>query len=113
MRRYTILALVAFATAALVATAVWAGSPHFVGAVTVTCSGNSLTTSGKEAGLGDINQVHVVLNADAACINGGSNHPKAANKTSVSANGDFPVQNGHADFMLTAVAAFSPGCSPP
>jgi len=38
--------------------------------------------------------------------------PKATNKTSVSAAGDFPVQNGKADFTLSATA-FQPECSPP
>jgi hypothetical protein len=32
---------------------------------------------------------------------------------SVSAAGDFPVQNGKADFTLSATAAFQPECSPP
>jgi hypothetical protein len=47
------------------------------------------------------------------CVNGGGNHPKAANKTSVSASGDFPVQNGKANFTLTATPSFQPNCSPP
>jgi len=72
-----------------------------------------VTVSGKEAGLGDEAQIHVELSATALCINPGSNHPKAANKTSVSAAGDFPVQNGKADFTLSATATFQPSCSPP
>lgn len=90
-----------------------AGNPHAVGSVTVTQSGNTLTASGREAGLGDEAQIHVVLSATALCINGGGNHPKAANKTSVSSEGIFPVQNGHADFSLSATATFQPNCSPP
>jgi hypothetical protein len=93
--------------------AAWAGSPHFVPGTTVTVSGNTVTVSGKEAGLGDEAQVHVVLTATAECFNGGGNHPKAANKTSVTAAGDFPVQNGKADFTLTGTASFQPECSPP
>ena len=31
----------------------------------------------------------------------------------MSAAGDFPVQNGKADFTLTATATFQPDCSPP
>jgi hypothetical protein len=46
-------------------------------------------------------------------LNPGSHHPKAENKTSVSAAGDFPVQNGKADFTLSATATFQPQCSPP
>jgi hypothetical protein len=91
---------------------VWAGSPHFV-FVTVTTSANTVTVVGKEAGLGDETQVRIVVNADASCINPGANHPKAANKESFSASGNFPVQNGKADFSLTLTATFQPDCSPP
>jgi hypothetical protein len=100
-------------TAVAVAPA-WAGSPHFVDStVTATRTGDSLTVSGKEAGLGDEAQVHIVVNATALCINGGGNHPKAVNKESVSAEGQFPVQNGKANFSLTLTAVFQPPCSPP
>ena len=69
--------------------------------------------SGKEAGLGNETQVHIEVTADALCINPGSNHPKAANKESLTAAGDFPVQNGKANFGLTLTATFQPDCSPP
>ena len=96
------------------AQAAFAGSPHFVSnTVSVSREGNSLTVSGKEAGLGDESQVHIVVTATAACINPGQNHPKAANKESVSAEGNFPVQNGKADFSLTVTATFQPDCTPP
>jgi len=92
----------------------WAGSPHFIAnAFSLNVSGNTITVTGKEAGLGDEAQIHVVLTATAKCINGGGHNPKAANKTSVSAAGDFPVQNGKADFELSATATFQPNCSPP
>jgi hypothetical protein len=96
----------------LAATGAWAGSPHFV-ETTVSCEDNTVTVSGKEAGLGNEDQVHIVVSATAECINPGDHHPKAANKTSVSAAGDFPVQNGKANFTLTATATFQPDCSPP
>jgi len=51
--------------------------------------------------------------ATAQCINPGSHHPRAASKASVSAEGDFPVQNGKAEFSLTLAAVFQPDCSPP
>jgi len=95
-------------------TAASAGSPHFVDDQThATISGNTLTVTGKEAGLGDEAQIHVVLTAEAQCVNGGGNHPKAANKESFTAAGDFPVQNGKADFTLSVTAVFDPKCSPP
>ncbi|HET9021361.1 MAG TPA: hypothetical protein VFN34_05710 [Ornithinibacter sp.] len=90
-----------------------AGSPHFVGGITVERSGDSLTVSGKEAGLGNEEQVHIVVSATALCINGGGKHPKAVNKGSFSDEGDFPVQNGKANFSLTLTATFQPDCSPP
>lgn len=96
------------------ATTAFAGSPHFIkSATSATRTDNTLTVSGKEAGLGDEAQVHVVLSATALCINPGGHHPKAANKESVSAAGDFPVQNGKADFTLSVTATFQPECSPP
>jgi hypothetical protein len=79
----------------------------------VSREGNSLTVSGKEAGLGDEDQVHIVVTATAACVNPGQNRPKAANKQSVSAEGNFPVQNGKAEFSLTVTATFQPDCTPP
>ena len=114
MRRLTLLAVMALAAAAIAVPAAWAGSPHFISsAFNITRSGDELTVSGKEAGLGDEAQIHVVLSATALCINGGGKHPKAVNKTSVSAEGDFPVQNGKADFTLSVTATFQPDCSPP
>lgn len=85
-----------------------AGNPHFVGDPVITVDGRTVTVTGKEAGLGDEAQIHVTLSATAECINGGGNHPKATNKTSVTAAGDFPVQNGKADFSLSATAVFQP-----
>jgi hypothetical protein len=104
--------LAASLVASLAATTVLAGSPHFV-TLSVTREGNSLIVSGKEAGLGNEDQVHIVVTATAQCINPGSKHPKAANKESVSAEGDFPVQNGKAEFSLTLTATFQPDCTPP
>jgi hypothetical protein len=111
MRR--LITLTTFALAATLAVPpTWAGSPHFV-TISVTRSGNSLTVSGKEAGLGNEPQVHIVITASASCVNPGDNHPKAANKVSVSAQGDFPVQNGRATFTLTLTPTFQPDCTPP
>jgi hypothetical protein len=112
-KRYVVLAALIGAVAAISAVAS-AGSPHQVGTCTATQSGNTLTISGcKEAGLGDESQINVTISADALCINGGSNHPKAVNKASVSSNLVVPVQNGKANFDATLTATFSPDCSPP
>jgi phage tail sheath gpL-like len=109
-----LLATLALVTLFMVAASqvAFAGNPHFVD-VTATQNGNTLTVSGKEAGLGNEAQVHIVVSATALCINNGGNHPRAVNKTSASAEGDFPVQNGKAEFSLTLTATFQPECSPP
>ena len=108
------LAVLMLAAAIVVVPSALAGSPHFVDStVGATRTDNTLTVSGKEAGLGDESQVHIVVNATALCINGGGHHPKAANKESVSSAGDFPVQNGKANFSLSVTATFQPPCSPP
>jgi hypothetical protein len=114
MRRIAFVFLSVLATALLLVPVAWAGSPHFVdSSVTVTKAGDTLTASGKEAGLGDEAQIHITVTATAACINPGGNQPSAANKETVSAEGTFPVQNGKADFSLTLTAVFQPPCSPP
>jgi len=97
-------------TTALVAAV---SNAHFVGTPTLTSSGTTATASGKVAGLGNVEQIHVEVSGDAACINPGSKHPKAANKESFSAEGDFPVQNGKALFSLSLTATFQPDCTPP
>lgn len=112
MRRIALFAILALTMLAIGVPNVFAGSPHFV-SVTASREGNSITVSGKEAGLGNETQVHIEVTATAECINGGHHHPKAENKESVSAEGDFPVQNGKANFSLTLTASFQPDCSPP
>jgi hypothetical protein len=112
MRRFILGAVLVLTTLAVAVPNVLAGSPHFV-SVTATREGNSITVSGKEAGLGNETQVHIEVTATAECINGGHHHPKAENKESLSAEGDFPVQNGKANFELTLTASFQPDCSPP
>ena len=112
MPRIVAVSLSVTLVAVLLAGGVWAGNPHFV-EVSVLRSDNTLTVVGKEAGLGDEDQVHIVVSATALCINPGDRHPKAANKESLSSEGDFPVQNGKANFSLTLTATFQPDCSPP
>jgi hypothetical protein len=112
MRRFLLFASLVLAAAAIAAPVAWAGHPHFV-SVDVTRTGNSLTVSGKEAGLGDETQVHIVISATAKCINPGAHHPKATNKEDLSKGFDTPVQNGKADYTATLTATIGPSCSPP
>jgi hypothetical protein len=97
----------------LMATTALAGSPHFVGNPTATRSGDTLSVSGKVAGLGNETQIDVQVSATAACLNRGENFPQAANKMTVTAEGTFPVQNGKANFSLDLTATFQPRCAPP
>ncbi|MFF4797715.1 hypothetical protein ACFY1U_04790 [Streptomyces sp. NPDC001351] len=117
MRRsalFLLPAATAMTAVSLLSGPAYAGSPHLVNSATsVSRSGNTLTVSGREAGLGDEAQVHVVLSTTALCINGGGSHPKAVNKEFLNSADDFPVQNGKADLSLSVTAAFQPSCSPP
>ena len=112
MRRFIVVTAAVLASLFIAAPSAWAGSPHFVEA-TATAEGSTLTVAGKEAGLGNETQVHIVVTATALCINNGGHHPKAVNKGTFSAESDFPVQNGKAEFSLTLIAIFQPECTPP
>ena len=113
MKRILVIAALAVSALLVMAAAVSAGSPHFVGTPTAARSGDELTVKGKVAGLGAETQIHAVVSADVACINPGNNQPKAENKGSTIAEGDFPVQNGKANFSASGVGTTSPDCSPP
>jgi hypothetical protein len=113
MPRFAKILILLTVTAGFAVPAASAGSPHQVGTCTATQSGNTLSISCKEAGLGDETQVVTQTTATALCINNGGNHPKAVNKASVSATTTTPVQNGKADISITLTATFSPDCSPP
>jgi hypothetical protein len=113
MRRVFVAILAAlFASVLFIPNAV-AGSPHFVGRTSVTIDGDTLTVSGKIAGLGNEAQVEVEVTADAQCVNPGGNKPQAGNKQSFAAADTFPVQNGKANFTLSVTATFQPNCTPP
>ena len=113
MRNRLTVLILAVALAVLTAAPALAGSPHFVGAPTLTRTGDALTVSGKVAGLGDETQINVALTADVQCVNPGNNEPKAENKGATVAEGTFPVQNGKALFTLSGTGITSPDCSPP
>ncbi|WP_123964366.1 hypothetical protein [Streptomyces sp. TLI_185] len=117
MRRsalFLLPAATAMTAVSLLAGPAYADSPHFIkNATTATRSGDTLTVSGKEAGLGDELTVTDTLSATALCINGGGHHPHAVNKESVSSSGSFQVRNGFAEFTLSVTATFKPECSPP
>jgi hypothetical protein len=108
--------IVGAVAAALVitATATLATSPHFLYANVTSVTTSSITVSFKEAGLGNsLDSVNITLTGNAECINPGSKHPKAANKTGFLVSGTFNVSNGQATGSLTATATTSPSCTPP
>ncbi|MEU8527919.1 MULTISPECIES: hypothetical protein [Streptomyces] len=116
MRRHSaflVPAGVAIAIVGFLAPSAEAGSAHFVGTPTATASGSTLTVKGKEAGLGNLEQVNIQVTADAQCVNKGGNKPSAENKQAFGGGGQFPVQNGKANFSVTVTANFQPKCSPP
>jgi hypothetical protein len=114
LRRTLIVLLFALAAGALIVPAAQAGSPHFVdSAFSAVRSGDTLTVSGKEAGLGDESQIVVIVSGDAACLNPGGNFPEAANKQTFSTTVNVPVQSGKADYTVVLEFAVQPRCNPP
>ena len=81
-----ILVPVAAAVSIGLASPTFAASPHFVSG-SAAPSGNGVSVSFKEAGLGSRTTVTIQAEADYTavfqCINGGGKNPSAANKTSV------------------------------
>jgi hypothetical protein len=114
----TILALllaIGFTASAAFATS----GAHFMSASDSVNSAGALVANFDEAGLGN-GDINYILSADAtalyACINGGGNHPKAANKESfqgqLSQGGTFQAKNGRvrASLVTGPLAAPSFNC---
>ena len=88
MRRLWIAMLSVLVVAGITASVAFGANPHFVSA---SASGpdnqGKLSVNFKEAGLGDNQLINYEARANAtatyACINGGGNHPQAANKVTV------------------------------
>jgi hypothetical protein len=115
MRRFVIAALLAMLMLVVAVSAAFAVSPHFNFANVTSVTSNTITVSFKESGLGNsLDSVNISISGTAECINPGSHHPKATNKSSESASGTFNVSNGNATGSLTMTASnISPNCSPP
>lgn len=116
MRRFTLLAATAAATAIAVPAAV-AASAHWVTGPSVTVSGNSLTVSGKAAGLGNTSQtadftLTGTVNVSSRCYTKSGNQPQAANKQetdTVDQSGSFNIRNGSVTptFTVTPLSTLS------
>ena len=106
--RIILMAVALVASLAFAATAS-ADAPKFHAANSAVNNAGALVASWDERGLGNTN-IDYTLTADAsavfACINGGGNHPQAANKETVnaevSAAGSFEPKNGRVQASLTA-----------
>jgi hypothetical protein len=104
--RFTLLFIMAMSMSVVVLAT--SASFHFANA---SASGLQLVVTFKETGLGNtgFQSVTIDVTADATatyqCFNGGGNHPKAGNKTTVSGpvsgGGNFPVSNGQTTGAIT------------
>ena len=107
--RLTLPAAASMVVALAFAGPAMADAPKFHSADSSVDSAGALVASFDERGLGNEN-IDYTLTADAtavyACINGGNNHPQAANKETVnaevSAAGSFEPKNGRVQASLTA-----------
>jgi hypothetical protein len=116
MRKFRVLfpLIAGLTVVGMTASNAFAVSPHFLFANVTTVTSNSITVSFKEAGLGNsLSSVNISLSGTAECINGGSNHPKASNKSGFLVGGTFNVSNGQATGSLTYTVTVTPSCSPP
>ncbi len=99
LRRRLLSVVLAAVTALAVAVPAFADSPHFLEEITCAATATAVY----------------------ACVNLGSQHPKARNKSSVTADvsktESFPVSNGQTTGSITVppppAGPFQPECSPP
>jgi hypothetical protein len=106
--RPLLVLLVVIAASIGLATSALAAAPKFFSTSTSVNGSGALVASFDERGLGNGN-IDYTLTADAtavyACINGGGNHPQAANKETVNGQvatgGSFESKNGRVQASLT------------
>lgn len=96
----------------LLVPAAYSGNPHFV-SCSLAQTDPQVCVEGKEAGLGDEDQITVTVEVTAHCQNPGGRNPKAENKETFVTNATVPVQNGRALYEICVTPSFSPECSPP
>src|ERR687892_2397431 len=108
MSRRILIATAAVAMLVMTAGSALAVSPHYVTGPSVSISGNSLTVSGKAAGLGNITTADASLTGSVTvfsrCYNRGGNKPQADNKQEtipVNQSETFDVTNGRTNFSFT------------
>jgi len=109
LRGTIVVALATLATAFAFAAPASADAPKFHSATSSVNNAGALVVNFDERGLGNEN-IDYTLTADAtavyACINGGGNHPQAANKETINAEvsggGSFEAKNGRVVASLSA-----------
>jgi len=109
LRSMVVVALATLATAFAFAAPASADAPKFHSATSSVNNAGALVVNFDERGLGNEN-IDYTLTADAtavyACINGGGNHPQAANKETINAEvsggGSFEAKNGRVVASLSA-----------
>ena len=107
--RLSLPAALAATVVLALASPAFADAPKFHSATSSVNNAGALVVNWDERGLGNLN-IDYTLNADAsavyACVNGGGNHPQAANKETVnaevSASGSFEPKNGRVVASLAA-----------
>lgn len=107
--RVIVVAIVALVASMAFAAGALADAPKIHSASSTVNNDGALVASWDERGLGN-NNIDYTLTADAtaiyACINGGGNHPQAANKETVnaevSAAGSFEPKNGRVQASMEA-----------
>lgn len=111
--RLTTIVVLSLFVCGVAAMPAMAGSPHFIFCEVFGATADSITVTAKEAGLGDEDQIVAELRVTGECVNPGGNKPSADNKDEFVVTAVIPVQNGKANYTLTATAVFQPECSPP
>ncbi|GAA2150644.1 hypothetical protein FHX52_0359 [Humibacillus xanthopallidus] len=115
-----LVAMIAFGVAIVMANPAAAVAAKFFSVSSSVGSSGALVVSFDERGLGN-GDIDYTLTADAsavyACINGGGNHPKAANKETVNGDvtggGTFQPKNGRVQASLSAGPISAGGFSCP
>ncbi|MFC7596415.1 hypothetical protein ACFQU3_13940 [Terrabacter sp. GCM10028922] len=104
-----LVAIIAFVAALVMASPASAVAAKFHSVSASVANSGALVVAFDERGLGE-GDIDYTLTADStavyACINGGGNHPQAANKETVngdvSATGSFEAKNGRVQASLSA-----------
>jgi len=104
MKRFAIIVTTLAAVLALSATAALAGNAHFVGTPKAGTSGSTVTASGKVAGLGDESQIHVVVAAQAACVNRGQKLPAGREQADLQLRRRLPRSERQGELQLVGHA---------